>query len=117
MNGEPLDGSLSLSLGSRVSVLRPGPMISVTMARLMQNLGRGEAAESSRQHCSRVATRGPESEPSTLRKSFPRLFSVVILNMWYWSRCIGECTEGAIWCLILFTTNSFHCIYLIGFPG
>src|SRR5580700_8143128 len=130
MKGDPFDGSLSLSLGSRVSALRPGPIISVTMAglrqpsarssaprryisfsrtlpalsmkltphKLMQNFGRGEVAESSRQHCSRVATRGPESEPSTLRKSFPRLFSVVILNMWNWVSLVacvhGECQFG-----------------------
>src|ERR1700756_1017915 len=67
----------------------------LTPQRLMQNFGRGVAVESSRQHCSRVATRGPEREPSTLRKTFPRLFSVVILNMWIGLAGREECKENA----------------------
>src|ERR1700756_3898378 len=148
MKGEPLEGSSSLgffgSLGSRVSLLRPGPTISVTIAwlrqpsatnsapsryisfrrtlpalsmkltphKLMQNFGRGEVAPSSRQHCSKVATRGPEREPSTLRNSLPRLFSVVILSMLYRSRCYKVCTEDANYSLILFTIKLllFKCI-------
>src|SRR5215469_879529 len=59
----------------------PALSIKLTPQRFTRNFERGVVAESSRQHCSRVATRGPERLPSTVMYSFPRFDSVVIRSI------------------------------------
>src|SRR6266566_3759649 len=56
-------------------------LAALSMDLFQQNFSCGDAACNSRQHCSSAATHGPASLPSTLRKIFPRFFSVVILSI------------------------------------
>src|SRR5579883_1177539 len=55
--------------------------MNVTPQRSRSNFSSAAPALSSRQHCSSMGTLGPDNRPSTLSTVFPRLFSVVILNI------------------------------------
>src|ERR1700739_165992 len=59
----------------------PELSIKLTPQRFTMYFCLGEAAMSSRQHCSTVPTEGPAIRPSTVRVVFPRLDSVVILSI------------------------------------
>src|SRR5713101_2278122 len=81
------------------------------------NLSLGDSARSSFQHCSSAATQGPASRPSTLKVTFPRFFSVVILNMPSSSiGCIG-CTGVSISIKILEKTKPCNYYHLQRFAG
>src|ERR1700757_2307961 len=59
----------------------PELSIKLTPQRLMMYFCFGEAAQSSRQHCSTVATEAPAMRPSIVRTVLVRFVSVVILSM------------------------------------
>src|SRR6266849_9485848 len=88
----------------------PALSMKLTPQRFTWNFCLGEAADSSRQHCSRVLTHCPERRPSTLSMVLARFDSIVILSIlvcWLLN-CISTTTSKSYFNLLIYNSLFFN---------
>src|ERR1700690_47048 len=91
----------------------PALSMKLTPHRLTLSFWRGDEVYNSRQHCSSVATRGPERLPSTLRMVLVRLVSVVMRSISVNSSTRGRSMGKASANRVVTSSNMLFFIYII----